>query len=70
MGQDGTGIALARIERALARIEAASSRPSAPVPASDDGAAEELRRAHQALRARVEGAIADLDDLIASGGQG
>jgi hypothetical protein len=73
MGQDGTGIAIARIERALARIEAAASRPApAPSyqPAPDDGAAEELRRAHQALRSRVRGAISEIDGLLAEGEQG
>jgi hypothetical protein len=74
MGQDGTGIAIARIERALARIEAAASRPAPPPPphqpAPDDGAAEELRRAHQALRSRVQSAITEIDGLLAEGEQG
>jgi hypothetical protein len=74
MGQDRAGIAIARIERALARIEAAAARP-APAPtnatssATDDHEVSELRRAHQALRSRVEGAIAQIDGLIASGEQ-
>ena len=70
MGQDKAGIAIARIERALARIEAAASRPPpAPSmqPAPDDGAAEELRRAHQALRSRVQSAISEIDGLLADG---
>ena len=73
MGQDGTGIAIARIERALARIEAAASRP-APAPASqpepDTSAADELRRAHMALRAKVQSAITEIDGLLAEGEQG
>ena len=54
--------AISRIERALARIEAASvaGRP----PAADP---DELRRSatsHHALRAKVEGAIAQIDRLL------
>ena len=68
MGQDRAGIAIARIERALARIEAAASRP-APTPpyqqGADSEAADELRRAHLALRSRVQSAISDLDGLLA-----
>ena len=73
MGLDGTGIAIARIERALARIEAAASRP-APAPAGqpepDSSAAEELRRAHLALRSKVQSAITEIDGLLAGGEQG
>lgn len=68
MGQDRVDISIARIERALSRIEAAAGRAptSAPTPAPvDDGANEELRRAHQALRGKVESAIAELDGLLA-----
>ena len=52
---------IARIERALARIEAAGRR-------SGDSSAElsDLRRAHQTLRARVEGAIGEIDRLLES----
>jgi hypothetical protein len=71
MGQERAGIAIARIERALARLEAAAARPvAAPSPTPDDQEVSELRRAHQALRARVEGAIAQIDGLIATGEQG
>ena len=71
MGQETAGIAIARIERALARIEAAAARPApAPSQAPDDQEVSELRRAHQALRARVEGAIAQIDGLLATGEQG
>jgi hypothetical protein len=68
MGQDRAGMAIARMERAMARIEAAATRPSA-APAASDPAADELRRAHGALRSKVEGAIAELDGLLASGDQ-
>ncbi len=64
-------MAIARIERALARLEAAAARPAPPsAPASDDREVSELRRAHQALRSRVEGAIAQIDGLLATGDQG
>ena len=58
--------AMERIERAIARIEAASAAPRAP--ARDDGELARLREAHQALRGHVEGAIADIDRLLANGG--
>ena len=73
MGQDGTGIAIARIERALARIEAAASRPapaSSSQPEPDTSAADELRRAHLALRSKVQSAITEIDGLLADGEQG
>ncbi len=71
MGQERAGSAIARIERALARIEAAAARPAAaPATAPDDRELSELRRAHMALRARVEGAIAQLDGILATGEQG
>ena len=70
MGQDRVDISLARIERALARIEAAAGRSAAAAPADDGGVAEELRQAHLALRRKVEGAIAEIDGLLAAGEQG
>ncbi len=57
--------AMERIERAIARIEAAAGQPAA---SGDDGELERLRSAHQALRGQVEGAIAQLDRLLANGG--
>ena len=51
-----------RIERALARIEAASRE--APAGGAMDGELVELREAHQSLRARVEGAIAQIDRML------
>ena len=58
--------AISRIERALARIEAAGSAAQA---AARDGAAgnaelERLRSAHQTLRMRVEGAIGEIDRML------
>ena len=57
-----------RIERALARIEAAASRPkpaaAPPIPTT----CAQLRDAHQALRAKVEGAIGQIDRLLDGGG--
>lgn len=65
MSDERATLALHRIERALARIERAAA---APRTASDDGAKlSELNRAHQALRGQVEGAIAQIDTLLASG---
>jgi len=71
MGQERAGIAIARIERALARLEAAAARPAAAAssPTIDDREVSELRRAHSALRARVEGAISQIDGLLATGDQ-
>lgn len=60
--------AIGRIERALARIEAAAAEPAAPPP-RDDSELIELRQVHQALRSKVEGAIAQIDRLIDTGGR-
>ena len=55
--------AIGRIERALARIEAASEKTrGAP---RDDGELIALREVHQALRGKVEGAIVHIDRLLA-----
>jgi hypothetical protein len=58
--------AIGRIERALARIEAAASRPTPPPQASVTDSPEftELREAHRALRSHVEGAIGQIDRLL------
>lgn len=57
--------AITRIERALGRIEAASSQ-------ARGGGAElqRVREAHQQLRSRVEGAIGELDRLLETEGRG
>lgn len=57
--------ALDRIERALARIEAAAGS-AAPASAENAGELARLRAAHEALRGRVRGAIAQVDRLIDS----
>ena len=57
--------ALRRIDDALARIEAAATRPRpAPGPSAE---LEQLREAHERLRQRVTGAVGELDRLIAAG---
>ena len=56
--------AVARIERALARIEAAAARPA---PSGDDEEHHRLQARHDAMRSRVTGALAQLDALIAAG---
>ena len=59
-------IAIGRIERALARIEAAAGR--APRPSANDDELAELRQRHQALRDRVQGAVSQIDQLLAGRG--
>lgn len=56
--------ALARIEAAVARIEAAAAARGQSDQV-DRGELEALRTAHGRLRGRVERAIAELDELIA-----
>ena len=56
--------AIRRIEQALVRIEAAASRPRPAAPASDSDDLRQLRDVHQALRAKVEGAIGQIDRLL------
>jgi hypothetical protein len=67
MGDARAQDAIARIERALARIEAASRKSAGS--SSDPAELTELREAHQALRARVEGAIGQIDRLLESEGK-
>lgn len=60
--------AIARIEDALARIEAAARRPVAPaVPASDEEI-EDLRRRHARLRSAVVQSLEQIDAMIESQG--
>jgi hypothetical protein len=56
--------AVGRIERALARIEAAAMKVPEPAP-RDDSNLRQLREVHQALRGKVEGAISQIDRLLA-----
>jgi len=66
MGDEKAFAAVGRIERALARIEAAAAaRPAAPP--DPDGA---LREAHEALRGKVETAIRQIDQLLMSAEHG
>ena len=66
MGDTRALDAIARIERALARIEASGRKSSHST--SDPAELTELRQAHEALRARVEGAIGQIDHLLESEG--
>jgi hypothetical protein len=61
--------AIARIEQALARIDAAAARPPA-APGAGDGELLQLREVHEALRGRVEGAISQIDRMLATAEQG
>ena len=54
--------AVNRIERALARIEAAATRPAAPVQDSADY--RRLTSAHEALRREVAEVVGEIDALI------
>lgn len=59
--------AISRIERALARIEAAATRATpSPAPETSDDY-RRLRDAHDSLRQRVAGAIGEIDRMIANG---
>jgi hypothetical protein len=60
--------AIARIERALGRIEAASSQARSG-NAESSAELTRVRDAHQRLRSRVEGAIGQLDRLLETEGQ-
>jgi hypothetical protein len=65
MGQERVNVALARIADALSRLEAAAAdRPAA----AEGGGGGALRQAHLALRSRVEGAIAEIDELLRAEG--
>ena len=70
MGQERVDQAIGRIERALARLEAAAARSSTSSVMADDGEIVELRRAHRNLRGRVEGAIGQIDQLLAAAERG
>lgn len=59
--------AIHRIERALARIEAAGARPPPPPAAEPPEEFERLREAHDALRRRVAGAIGRIDHMLETG---
>lgn len=70
MSEDRLILAIGRMERALARVEAAAANPAAPAvetnPA-DRAAYRSLQDRHDRLKRRVETAIAALDGIIAKG---
>lgn len=66
MSENGALTAIARIERALARIEAAASRPP-QTPGSEIALAEMTSR-HEALRTEARQALVELDRLIGEHG--
>lgn len=63
MDEDRSSRALARIEQALARIEAASRRP-VPVATPDTAELDRLRARHNRLRGAVQESLQQLDLLI------
>lgn len=63
MSDNGVFTAIERIERALARIEAASGRQIHA--ANSDLALAEMTARHRALRAETQKTLADLDILLA-----
>ena len=64
MGNDRVASAMARLDRALARVEAATARrPHASL--FDDGDSSGDSR-HRTLRGKVEGAISRIDSLLQS----
>ena len=62
--------AASRIERALARIEAAASRPAAAPDPADSDMYRRLSAAHDSLRAEVADVIGEIDRLVAVGEKG
>lgn len=56
--------ALARIEQALVRIEAAARQPEPSPAPSGDADFERLRTKHERLRAAVQDSLGQLDLLI------
>jgi hypothetical protein len=64
MSEERALAAIERIDRALARIEAAAQRPPAAASPGHEPELRQLRQVHEALRGRVEGAIAQIDRLL------
>jgi len=64
MEADRSSIAIARIEAALARIEAAPVSSPDAGPAASDTELNALRARHARLRAAVQGSLHELDQLI------
>ena len=55
--------AIDRLERALARVEAAAAARRQPEP-RDESELIRLREVHQTLRSKVEGAISHIDRML------
>ena len=55
--------AIDRLERALARVEAAAERKPEPEP-RDESELIQLRQVHQSLRSKVDGAISQIDRML------
>jgi hypothetical protein len=68
MADERAAAALERIERALARVEAAAAKPAKK--GAGEGELLELREVHRALRGKVESAIAQIDRLIETAERG
>jgi hypothetical protein len=68
MGQERVSQALGRIERAIARIEAAASGGGVQRPSAGGAEIDGLREAHEALRGKVQSAIAQIDRLLEAEG--
>ena len=69
MSEDRLSLAIARIERACARVEAAAARPGSTGEA-DPVRIAQLEARHARLRAQVEEAIGELDQLLGEGAGG
>jgi hypothetical protein len=65
MGQGRVDEAIGRIERALARLEAAADRPASRDEDAPAGESDGLAVKHRLLRRKVEGAIGQIDRLLA-----
>ena len=66
MSEDRLILAIGRMERALARVEAAAGRPGTSV-VKDDTTFRTLEDKHERLKNSVDAAIRALDGLIAKG---
>lgn len=71
MSEEGLILAIGRLERALARVEASAAKPAPPAPPVEDSDAQaallSLAERHDKLKQQVETAITALDRLIAKG---
>ncbi|MBY8823135.1 hypothetical protein [Sphingomonas colocasiae] len=70
MSEDRLILAIGRMERALARVEAAAATPVPPAVEAngvDENVHRSLQERHDRLKTRVEAAITALDGIIAKG---